>query len=206
MASSFEDNKSIPITISLEQPSNIIPIKSPNKDTHREQRFISKPVKKMEVTTPPKADAEMKTKILKLMKDTTSSFDFEEYIEEKRRRCTHKIYSPKHGLDKTITIGKVEASVKAAKAALKKLDDGVSVEDAKAVCEPHFLNQLMAKAESCFMKEKLESTGKKCKFKNYELIITPKVMGLNPPFGVEASLANKFIDHALKFKPKLCWS
>ncbi|KAI3755643.1 hypothetical protein L1987_55448 [Smallanthus sonchifolius] len=76
------------------------------------------------------------------------------------------------------------------------------------------------------MKEKLESTGKKCRFKNYDLI-TPKntfnfekrdwftvpvealpdgsglVMGLNPPFGVEASLANKFIDHALKFKPKL---
>ncbi|KAI3755641.1 hypothetical protein L1987_55446 [Smallanthus sonchifolius] len=61
MISSFEDNKSIPITISLEQPSSIIPIKSPNKDIRREQRFTSKPVKKMEVTTPPKADAEMKT-------------------------------------------------------------------------------------------------------------------------------------------------
>lgn len=28
-------------------------------------------------------------------------------------------------------------------------------------------------------------------------------MGLNPPFGVHASLANKFIDKALTFKPKL---
>lgn len=28
-------------------------------------------------------------------------------------------------------------------------------------------------------------------------------MGLNPPFGVKASLANKFIDKALSFKPKL---
>jgi len=28
-------------------------------------------------------------------------------------------------------------------------------------------------------------------------------MGLNPPFGVKASLANKFIDKALTFKPKL---
>jgi hypothetical protein len=28
-------------------------------------------------------------------------------------------------------------------------------------------------------------------------------MGLNPPFGVKASLANKFIDKALLFKPKL---
>ena len=28
-------------------------------------------------------------------------------------------------------------------------------------------------------------------------------MGLNPPFGVKASLANKFINKALSFKPKL---
>ncbi|TXG55464.1 hypothetical protein EZV62_020720 [Acer yangbiense] len=29
------------------------------------------------------------------------------------------------------------------------------------------------------------------------------IMGLNPPFGVNASLANRFINHALTFKPKL---
>lgn len=28
-------------------------------------------------------------------------------------------------------------------------------------------------------------------------------MGLNPPFGVKAALANKFINKALEFKPKL---
>jgi hypothetical protein len=28
-------------------------------------------------------------------------------------------------------------------------------------------------------------------------------MGLNPPFGVKASLANQFINKALSFKPKL---
>ena len=28
-------------------------------------------------------------------------------------------------------------------------------------------------------------------------------MGLNPPFGVKVSLANKFINKALSFKPKL---
>lgn len=28
-------------------------------------------------------------------------------------------------------------------------------------------------------------------------------MGLNPPFGVNAALANKFINKALEFKPKL---
>lgn len=30
-----------------------------------------------------------------------------------------------------------------------------------------------------------------------------QIMGLNPPFGVKASLANAFIDKALTFKPKL---
>jgi hypothetical protein len=28
-------------------------------------------------------------------------------------------------------------------------------------------------------------------------------MGLNPPFGVRGALANQFVNHALKFKPKL---
>ncbi|XP_039141583.1 protein ENHANCED DOWNY MILDEW 2-like [Dioscorea cayenensis subsp. rotundata] len=79
---------------------------------------------------------------------------------------------------------------------------------------------------SQLMKEKLEAVGKQCSFKNYD-VIQPKndfcfekrdwmkvrqkdlptgsqlIMGLNPPFGVKASLANKFIDKALSFKPKL---
>ncbi|KAI7744116.1 hypothetical protein M8C21_030366, partial [Ambrosia artemisiifolia] len=132
-----------PITRSLGQPSNILRIKLPNKDMPREQRVISKLVKKMEVDSPPIVDAEMKTKILNLMEDATSSFDSEEFIKEKKRRCTHKIYVPQHGLDKTITMGKVKASVKAVQAALKTLDDGGNVEDAKAVCEPNVLHQLI---------------------------------------------------------------
>ncbi|XP_060672411.1 protein ENHANCED DOWNY MILDEW 2 isoform X2 [Ziziphus jujuba] len=79
---------------------------------------------------------------------------------------------------------------------------------------------------SCLMKEKLEITGKHCTFKNYD-IFAPKndfnfekrdwmtvnqeelpngsrlIMGLNPPFGVKASLANKFIKKAQEFRPKL---
>ncbi|KAJ6826809.1 protein ENHANCED DOWNY MILDEW 2-like isoform X2 [Iris pallida] len=79
---------------------------------------------------------------------------------------------------------------------------------------------------SRLMKETLDASGKKCLFKNYD-VIQPKndfnferrdwmkvqpdelptgsqlIMGLNPPFGVKASLANKFIDKALTFKPKL---
>ncbi|KAK1406971.1 hypothetical protein QVD17_38581 [Tagetes erecta] len=80
---------------------------------------------------------------------------------------------------------------------------------------------------SCLMKKRLDETGKKkCSYKNYD-IARPKndfnfekrdwmkvstkelpsgsrlVMGLNPPFGIKASLANKFIENALLFKPKL---
>ncbi|XP_056162709.1 protein ENHANCED DOWNY MILDEW 2-like [Syzygium oleosum] len=79
---------------------------------------------------------------------------------------------------------------------------------------------------SCLMAKKLEETGKRCSYKNYN-IFPPKnyfefelrdwmtvqlkelphgsnlIMGLNPPFGVRAALANKFIDKALEFKPKL---
>ncbi|KAM3744891.1 hypothetical protein ACB098_06G085800 [Castanea mollissima] len=79
---------------------------------------------------------------------------------------------------------------------------------------------------SCLMKEKLKKTGKGCTFKNYDLFrakndfsfekrdwmsVNPEelpngsqlIMGLNPPFGIKASLANKFINKALEFKPKL---
>ncbi|KAI3708139.1 hypothetical protein L2E82_37228 [Cichorium intybus] len=275
--------KNAPISKNPEQSSTIVQSKSAYKDIQREQHFTCKPVKKIIVDThtPPLLDTEMKTRICKIINDSTSSFDVEEFMKEKRRRCTHQIYAPQTGLDKTITMGKVEASVMAVRTASKKLEDGGTVEDAKAICEPNVLNQLakwkkklhiflapflhgarytsfgrhFTKADklkeivnrlhwyvkdgdtivdfccgsndfSCFMKEKLDSTGKKCLFKNYDLI-TPKntfnfekrdwfsvpledlpdgsrlVMGLNPPFGVQASLANKFISHALKFKPKL---
>ncbi|KAJ1392510.1 Zinc finger, PHD-type [Sesbania bispinosa] len=79
---------------------------------------------------------------------------------------------------------------------------------------------------SILMKKKLEETGKECSYKNYDLLPTKKdfsferkdwttvqptelptgsqlIMGLNLPFGLKAALANKFIDKALGFKPKL---
>ncbi|XP_027340503.1 protein ENHANCED DOWNY MILDEW 2 isoform X2 [Abrus precatorius] len=79
---------------------------------------------------------------------------------------------------------------------------------------------------SILMKKKLEQTGKRCSYKNYDLLPTKNdfnfemrdwmtvqqkelptgsqlIMGLNPPFGVKAILANKFIDKALEFRPKL---
>ncbi|KAL2495851.1 protein ENHANCED DOWNY MILDEW 2-like [Forsythia ovata] len=79
---------------------------------------------------------------------------------------------------------------------------------------------------SCLMKKKLDEMGKSCSFRNYDIVqaknnlnfekrdwmeVQPNelplgsklIMGLNPPFGVNASLANKFINKALEFKPKL---
>lgn len=78
----------------------------------------------------------------------------------------------------------------------------------------------------CLLKEALDRIDRRCSFKNYDLI-HPKndfsfekrdwmtvglgelpegsklIMGLNPPFGVRASLANQFINKALTFRPKL---
>ncbi|XP_038898812.1 protein ENHANCED DOWNY MILDEW 2 isoform X2 [Benincasa hispida] len=79
---------------------------------------------------------------------------------------------------------------------------------------------------SVLMKKKLDEIGKRCSYRNFDFIppkndfnfekrdwmtVQPKelpkgsqlIMGLNPPFGVKAALANKFIDKALEFNPKL---
>ncbi|KAL6554485.1 hypothetical protein OROMI_020158 [Orobanche minor] len=223
---------------------------------------------------------EMKRRIQVLIKNSMSSFNVEEFLDEQRRKCTNAS-STFSTVDRTITMGKVECLVQAIQAALKKLQDGGSIEDAKAVCEPailfqlikwkkklavylapfihgmrytsfgrHFtkvekLNQVVSRLRwyvqdgdtivdfccgsndfSCLMKEELDRMGRKCSFKNYDLI-QPKndfnfekrdwmsidleelpegsnlIMGLNPPFGVQASRADQFIDKALKFMPKL---
>ncbi|KAL6499246.1 hypothetical protein OROHE_026156 [Orobanche hederae] len=223
---------------------------------------------------------EMKKRIQVLIKNSMSSFNVEEFLDEQRRKCTNAS-STLSTVDRTITMGKVECLVQAIQAALKKLQDGGTTEDAKAICEPailfqlikwkkklavylapfihgmrytsfgrHFtkvekLNQVVSRLRwyvqdgdtivdfccgsndfSCLMKEELDRMGRKCSFKNYDLI-QPKndfnfekrdwmsidleelpegsnlIMGLNPPFGVQASRANQFIDKALKFMPKL---
>ncbi|KAK7371963.1 hypothetical protein VNO80_05330 [Phaseolus coccineus] len=79
---------------------------------------------------------------------------------------------------------------------------------------------------SILMKKRLEEAGKKCSYRKYDLLPTKNdfsverrdwmtfqqtelptgsqlIIGLTPPFGHNAALANKFIDKALEFKPKL---
>ncbi|XP_021978264.1 protein ENHANCED DOWNY MILDEW 2 isoform X2 [Helianthus annuus] len=229
----------------------------------------------------PPLDDKSKERLLALMKEAASSVTLDEvkkYHQEKVP-STHALSSR---VDKTIYLARVEGAVKAINLAAKKLKDGCSVEDVKAVCDPGVFDQLMrwkdrlgvylapflhgmrytsygrhftkvdklekiadklqwyvedgdmvvdfccgANDFSCLMKKRLDEMGKtNCSYKNYDfkqpkndfnfekrdwMKVSPKelpngsrlIMGLNPPFGMNASLANKFIANALLFKPKL---
>ncbi|PON94145.1 DNA (cytosine-5)-methyltransferase [Trema orientale] len=229
----------------------------------------------------PPLDADRERRLLDLMKDAESSITIEDIRKKYKVPSTH-VTTQKFATERAaITLGKVEVAVEAVRAALRKLEEGSSIEDAKAVCQPEVVQQLFrwkdrlgvslapflhgmrytsfgrhfTKVEkleeianklhwyvqggdmivdfccgandfSVVMKKKLDETGKKCSYKNYDFIqpkndfnfekrdwmtVQPKelptgsklIMGLNPPFGVKASLANQFINKALKFKPKL---
>ncbi|XP_057792962.1 protein ENHANCED DOWNY MILDEW 2-like [Salvia miltiorrhiza] len=223
--------------------------------------------------------AEMRHRIQKLMEESISSFNKEEFLGDQRRKCSHE--STYFQVNKTITLGKIELSVQAMRGAVQKLQEGGTVKDAKDVCEPAVLTQMIkwkrklavylapfihgvrytsfgrhftnvdklkqvvnrlrwyvqdgdmivdfscgSNDFSCFMKEELDRMGKECSFKNYDIIqtrndfnfekrdwmtVSPEelpegsklIIGLNPPFGVQASHANQFINKALTFKPKL---
>ncbi|GMI66267.1 ENHANCED DOWNY MILDEW 2 [Hibiscus trionum] len=228
--------------------------------------------------TKPSIDEEVEKDILALIKDVDSSFNAEEFLKSQKQIYVANACSFR---SKSITSGRVEASVKAVRTALEKLEKGDSLEDAKTVCGSDVIKQILKWKEnlavylgpflhrmrytsfgrhftkveklkeivdrlhwyvqdgdmivdfccgsndfSCLLKEKLQKVGKSCLFKNYDLF-QPKndfnfekrdwmsvnldelpdgsrlIMGLNPPFGVKAFLANKFINKALTFRPKL---
>ncbi|KAL1556226.1 protein ENHANCED DOWNY MILDEW 2-like isoform X1 [Salvia divinorum] len=222
-------------------------------------------------------DADAKRKVLTLMKAASSSVKLEE-VKRRHKPPSQALYS--RFSTENVTMGKVEGSVQAVHAALKKLDEG-NVRDAKAVCGEELLQQVLKWKEklkvylapflhgmrytsfgrhftkmdklieiadiirwyvqdgdmlvdfccgsndfSCLMKKKLDEMGRVCSFKNYDILQAKNdfnferrdwmsvkkeelpdgsklIMGLNPPFGVNAALANKFISKALQFKPKL---
>ncbi|XP_076959692.1 protein ENHANCED DOWNY MILDEW 2-like [Bidens hawaiensis] len=226
-------------------------------------------------------DDESKQRIMALVREASSSVKLEE-VKKYHQGKVPSTHAHSSRVDKLIKLSKVEGSVEAINVALKKLEEGCSVQDAMAVCDPSDIDQLMKWKEklrvylapflhgkrytsfgrhftkveklekivdklhwyiedgdtvvdfccgandfSCLMKKKLDETGKKkCSYKNFDITrpkndfnfekrdwmkVSPRelpsgsqlVMGLNPPFGTKAALANKFIDHALKFKPKL---
>ncbi|OMO52956.1 Zinc finger, RING/FYVE/PHD-type [Corchorus capsularis] len=214
-------------------------------------------------------DADLNDRMLAIMESVYSSFNTEEFMNKHQQFSTANARILKGtAVRKSITVGRVEASAKAARTASEKLQaGGDSLEDAKAVCGPDVLNQMSdwkkdlsvylgpflygprytsygrhyTKVEklkeivdfcccsndfSCLLNEKLEEVRKSCSFKNYDLF-HPKndfsfeqkdwmtvnmdelpdgselVIGLNPPVGREASGTNKFIQKALRFRPKL---
>uniref|UniRef100_A0A162A7A8 PHD-type domain-containing protein n=1 Tax=Daucus carota subsp. sativus TaxID=79200 RepID=A0A162A7A8_DAUCS len=266
--------------LSVPQKTMHMPNSDKGKISDGYKNRIADKFMKVESRGQPPVDIELKLRMLKLIEDSTSSFNKEEFLKGKK---TSSLYSSHARIaeDKTFTEGKVKGYVKAVQTALKILNDGGKLEDAKAVCEPQVLKQLVRwkkqldvylapvlhgnrytsygrhftkvdKLElivdklkwyvqdgdtivdfccgsndfSCLMRERLHKMGKICSFRNFDLF-TPKndfnfeqkdwmtvtleelpagsnlIMGLNPPFGVNGNLANKFIDKALTFKPKL---
>ncbi|XP_051128181.1 protein ENHANCED DOWNY MILDEW 2 [Andrographis paniculata] len=257
------------------------PEKSSTEETSRDDQQRTQTVKPnaLRVNTSVTLDADSQKRILALMKDASSSITLEQVKEKHKPPSTHSQYSRFYA--DNITMGKVEGTIQAVRTALKKLDEGGNVEDAKAVCGKDLLGQLMKWKEkfkvylapflygmrytsfgrhftkmgklkeivdilhwyiqdndmvvdfccgsndfSCLVKKKVDQTGKKCSFKNYDILqakndfcferrdwmgVRPNelpngsqlIMGLNPPFGVNAALANKFVNKALEFKPKL---
>ncbi|CAK8560024.1 unnamed protein product [Lathyrus sativus] len=246
-----------------------------------EETSLKKPSYKKVKTSLEVRKADMEKRILSLMEEATSTLNMENFKKEQQVFNTSSS-STETVFHKNLTQGKVEGSIKAIQIALQKLDEGCSIEEAKAICEPEIVRQLFiwqkqlkvylapflhgmrytsfgrhftkidklkeivdrlhwyvqngdtvldfccgANDFSCLMKSKLDQTGKSsCSFKNYDLFqakndfnfekrdwmsIKPEelpdgsqlIIGLNPPFGVKGFLANKFINKALTFKPKL---
>ncbi|XP_062077582.1 protein ENHANCED DOWNY MILDEW 2 isoform X2 [Humulus lupulus] len=253
-------------------------VKLRKRDVKLNKAAIVNPTSKKEL---PPLDADREKRILELMKDAESKINIEGIKQKYKVPSTHVTTKNLAAEKAAITLGKVEVSVEAIRAALRKLEEGSSIEDAKAVCSSEVLERMFkwrdrlgvslspflhgmrytsfgrhfTKVEkleeiinklhwyvqdgdmivdfccgandfSVLMRKKLDETGKKCSYKNYDFIqpkndfcfekrdwmsVKPKelptgsklIMGLNPPFGVRACLANKFIDKALEFQPKL---
>ncbi|CAH2069864.1 unnamed protein product [Thlaspi arvense] len=228
----------------------------------------------------PTLDNDSQRRLLAIMKESTEEITMDDILKKYKGPSTYKS-STMNAVSKTITMGKIAGSVQAVQTALKRLEEGGSIEDAIAVCGPEVLSQIYkwkdklkvylapfihgaryssfgrhftkpdklqqivdrlhwyaedsdmivdfccgANDFSCLMKTKLEETGKKCLYKNYDLFQAKNdfnfekrdwmtvrkeelppgerlIMGLNPPFGFNASLANTFVDKALEFRPKI---
>ncbi|XP_020111332.1 protein ENHANCED DOWNY MILDEW 2-like isoform X2 [Ananas comosus] len=93
------------------------------------------------VTSLPVIDDATERKIQVLFEEISSSITLEDIKKKLTRPSTYS--SSLRFTGKGITTGKVEGAVEAVKAALQKLENGTSVEDAKAVCEPNVLGQIV---------------------------------------------------------------
>ncbi|XVE72493.1 hypothetical protein DITRI_Ditri11bG0043500 [Diplodiscus trichospermus] len=99
-------------------------------------------MRKKAESTRPLIDAGIEKGILALMEDADSSFNVEEFMKIQQKNSSANACSFRSVVDKAITLGRVEASVKAVRTALEKLEAGGSLEDAKTVCGPEVLKQI----------------------------------------------------------------
>lgn len=276
-----EDKRSI---LKMKKSTGLKDSKSKDYDSNKNrtaQGLTSKhDQKKPTVVLPTFVENDIKITIMDIIERSTSGISLDDVYAKHQAPSTHTSYGMRN-LDKSLTQGKVEGAVQAVRTALKELEEGGNIDDAKVVCSPDILHLMStwknklkvylapflhgmrytsygrhftkidklqevvdrlhwyvqsgdmivdfccgANDFSRLMKAKLEQSGKKCFFKNFD-IFQPKddfefekrdwmtvgkeelptgtrlIMGLNPPFGVKAALANKFIDKALEFLPKL---
>ncbi|CAH9100116.1 unnamed protein product [Cuscuta epithymum] len=84
---------------------------------------------------------ETKKRIHALVESVDSSFDEQSFIMEHKKKSI-LTFSSRFDDAKTITEAKVERAVKAVQAALKKLEEGQNIEDAKAICEPGIVKHI----------------------------------------------------------------
>ncbi|KAG4174938.1 hypothetical protein ERO13_A11G151300v2 [Gossypium hirsutum] len=222
------------IKVNLQLNQTGLKSKNTNQNMHAEKGESIRPL----------IDAEIEKGISVLIKEVDSSFNAEEFMKNQQQISGTNAYSFQGAGDKSITLGRVEASVKAVRAALEKLEAGASLEDAKNVCGPEVIKQIFKWKENLavylgpflhgmrytsfgrhFTKvEKLIEIVNRLHWyvqhgdtndfsfeKRDWMSVKPNelpdgsrlIMGLNPPFGVKASRANKFINKALTFRPKL---
>ncbi|CAL5336353.1 unnamed protein product [Camellia sinensis] len=129
-----------------------LPIMRSNTVMPKQQNFLSgktkstiaaMPVMKKVCITQPLGDEEEK-RIVALMKRSTASFNLEEFIKNQGMLSNNAdACSSRFVVDKTMTKGRVEAYVRAIRAALKKLEEGCTTGDAKEVCGPEILKQIV---------------------------------------------------------------
>ncbi|XP_056693369.1 protein ENHANCED DOWNY MILDEW 2 isoform X2 [Spinacia oleracea] len=172
-------------------------------------------------------DIQLEKRIVALMENVNASFDEDEF---KKQQIIPSNYNSQNPLDKTLTKMKVEVTVKAIRTALQKLEKGGTVEDAKTHCSAELLRQvpLWKKRLDVYLApfihgmsytsygrhftklDKLEENDFNFEQRDWFSVKPSElpdgsrlIMGLNPPFGYKAALANRFINKALQFNPKL---
>ncbi|XP_061346286.1 protein ENHANCED DOWNY MILDEW 2-like, partial [Gastrolobium bilobum] len=153
---------------------------------------LVEPIRKLSCSLP-LSDADSEKSLLALFKEARSSVTLESV---KRKLAFTHTHAFRNVLEETITKGKLEGSVDAAQTALRKLESECSIQDVEAVCDPDVLKQIFmckiidklhwyvqngdtivdfccgANDFSILMKKKLEETGKKCSYRNYDLLPT----------------------------------